>query len=397
MIKPSLCLLSIALTFAISLTLFLYTPYIVEDYFFISVFILIGCYTALSVFRSTEVYEQRKWLQDPLKIIGKYLFWGVLTYLPCYIYENHSFYAETAPNTLEFFTFYFKLYVWLGVPYFILSEKFRYSFDNYINDPYIRFISLFKKLLKGQFSVLKRFYHIRQYKRFLISSFLRLHFITLMVEQLSYTNIEIVTGIQNGIDWRLSSLMLILTPLIWSIDANNASIGYFWESNFTKTRFRAMDTNLVHWFVTMICYLPFIIWITTFVPALDHATEGHYILTSLWFVSFTDVLTLVFLAGYIYSGSSLYFSTSNMTYKAIQTRGMYAIVRHPATFFKLGFFFVSIFKYAHSYTAINIFAYLLWMGIYIGRTICEERFLGNFQEYRDYKLKTKYRIIPGLY
>jgi DNA modification methylase len=62
-----------------------------------------------------------------------------------------------------------------------------------------------------------------------------------------------------------------------------------------------------------------------------------------------------------------------------------------------GGFSVVCFKFSEAYTLINVFAYLLWTSIYLSRTYCEERFLMQFEEYRVYCERVKYRLIPGVY
>jgi hypothetical protein len=57
-----------------------------------------------------------------------------------------------------------------------------------------------------------------------------------------------------------------------------------------------------------------------------------------------QTVVLVLLALYVLSGSDLNFSASNLCYKKIQTKRPYAIVRHPATSFKLLYLFLAFFR-----------------------------------------------------
>lgn len=72
-------------------------------------------------------------------------------------------------------------------------------------------------------------------------------------------------------------------------------------------------------------------------------------------------------------------------------------MRHPGTVFKIAFFFLTVFRFEAAYTAPIIAAYVFWMGVYIVRILCEERFLMNFKEYQDYAKVTRYRLIPGVW
>lgn len=398
MINPWFGFLCVALTFIINYNIFIFTPLPVAEYYFISVFLLVGIYSFIAILRENTTYQERKWLQQPLKILGKYVFWGVISYAPILFYRNHSFYAQNFLSVVPFFEFYFKCYLIAGLPYFILSEKYRYSFGNVSSDPYLRVLSLLRQLCRGRLRIsLRRILHHKSYRSLLLSSFLRLHFLPVMLGQLIYAQEKTANAlIENS--WDYAVIVSFLTTLVWAIDANNASIGYFWESNFTKTRFKMMDFHPLHWIITLSCYVPFTYWASTFVPSLmDYNSAVFHLVDSKWFEVATDLIGLLFLIGYLVAGTSLYFSTSNLTYKAIQTRGLYSIVRHPATFCKIGFFGVVCFKYSEAYTLINFFAYLLWTGIYLSRTYCEERFLMQFEEYRTYRERVRYRLIPGVY
>lgn len=397
MLHPLINIASVVATFSIVFWIFKTELLVVDSYFFISILVLVSIYTLIAIIRDQETYQKRRWLQDPLKIICKFAFWGGLIWTAQWMYHNHSFYNQTFPHVQALFKFYLQAYLWLGLPYFILAEKLRYSTSNFLNDPYLRLVALIKQVLKGRLYLLRRIYRNRIYRTFFVSSFLRFHFIPIMVNQIYFTHSSVTSALQDNF-WEYAVIITTLNSLVWSIDANNGAIGYFWESNFTKTRFRQTDPYPLHWIVTLMCYMPFNIWIATFIPSLmDQTNSGEYLFTEDWFKYSVDSLTLVFLLGYIISGTSLYFSTSNMTYKAIQTRGPYALVRHPATICKLGYFGISLFKFAGAYSLFNVFTFAIWVLVYVGRTWAEERFLSQFQEYRDYKIKTPYRLIPGIY
>jgi protein-S-isoprenylcysteine O-methyltransferase Ste14 len=189
---------------------------------------------------------------------------------------------------------------------------------------------------------------------------------------------------------------MVATPLVWAIDANNGGVGYFWESWFTKTRFREIDMNPLHWFVILICYVPFVGLAGQFVPFPQLAANADRLLNSDILNTSIEVVLLIFLALYVISGSALNFATSNLCYKKIQTKGPYAIVRHPATTFKLLYFFLAFFRFRGAYTFAGFLSYFIWMMVYICRALVEEGFLKKFSDYREYMNKTRYRFIPGI-
>lgn len=397
MIRPWLALTCVALTFIVSFYLFIHEFVSVRSYFYITLPILIGLYTLVAVVTDRNHYVPRRWLQNPLKILGKYLLWGAVAYGPVLLCRYHAFYAQFFPAALPFFEAYWMVYLYAGLPYFVLVEKFRYSPANVMADPFLRLLALVKRVWRVGPRALTRLLHARAYRHLLLMGLLRLHFTPLMVSQIYLTHVLITQAWMES-TWNLAAVLAMLTSLVWSIDANNAAMGYFWESSFTKTRFKAMDPYPLHWIVTLSCYAPFVIWASTILPSMvDHAACTRHVINDQRFIVATDLIGLICLAGYVVSGTSLYFSTSNLCYKAIQTRGPYAIVRHPATVCKIAFFTVVTFKFTEAYTLLNLTAYVIWMGVYVARTYCEERFLSEFEEYRRYRRVVRYRFVPGVW
>ncbi len=236
-------------------------------------------------------------------------------------------------------------------------------------------------------------------KTFLVGGVLRTHFFAIMISQIYPFLQQIQSGLLGGTsDWPLAKTAILLISVAWIIDGSNACLGYFWESKFTRTRFGKIDPNPLSWIITLSCYVPFSYWMTAFIPANQSNSMIYFQVNDLGGINtLLDMMTLLFLFGYVASGTLLCFSTSNLSYKAIQTRGLYSLVRHPATFFKLGFFSINFFRFEPSITAYGLLAFTTVIGIYIARIFCEERFLNTIKEYQDYKLKTRYRLIPGIF
>jgi protein-S-isoprenylcysteine O-methyltransferase Ste14 len=217
-----------------------------------------------------------------------------------------------------------------------------------------------------------------------------------MVEQVHYGITTLAQGgkFQNG---ALHSVLLMITTLAWLIDSNNASIGYFWQSAFTKTRFRAIDPYPSHWIVVLACYPPFIYFVTSYFAMFPSLPEtSQRIISNAGVNVGIDIALLTALVLYMLSGCALGFSCSNLSYKKIQTKGPYRLMRHPATTFKLIFFTLAFYRFAPAYTAGWFVFYLFWVSVYIGRALVEERFLRRFSDYRAYMKVTRYRFIPGI-
>jgi protein-S-isoprenylcysteine O-methyltransferase Ste14 len=233
----------------------------------------------------------------------------------------------------------------------------------------------------------------RGYKSLLLSWLVRLHFIPVMVEQVYWGASQTMNFLSRPEQAFATALFFV--GLLFLVDSINASMGYFWESTLTKTRFRAIDTNAFHWIVVLMCYMPFISYASNFVPFPKGS--GALIIAAPVFEWMINALTIASLLGIVLTTTCLGFSYSNLSYKKIQTRGPYAIVRHPGTVFKIVFFFLTVFRFEAAYSIPIIAAYIFWMGVYVVRILCEERFLLHFREYQDYVKQTRYRLIPGVW
>jgi protein-S-isoprenylcysteine O-methyltransferase Ste14 len=86
----------------------------------------------------------------------------------------------------------------------------------------------------------------------------------------------------------------------------------------------------------------------------------------------------------------------NITFKKLQDRGPYGIIRHPGTVCKLTFWWLQSVMYIRFWSLEYIFGQIMWSTIYILRALSEERHLSHLPEYRDYKKRVRYRFIPGV-
>ncbi len=397
MIHPVFCYLGVILSFGVSLTLFTCGWLDVQKYFYTPIVLLIGFYTVHTLLTDKEHYLPRTFKQVLPKVIGKTLMWGFILWGVMKFYGAHPLYRDFTPNTRRFLGDFLHIF-WIAAPvYFFLAEKFRYSHDHCLGDPYLRLLSLLKTLGRRQFRRVGRRLLKRPYRRFYMMGLLRIHYIPIMVEQVYKNATALMHYWQSDtLQWNLTVVLGTITTLAWLIDSNNAAIGYFWESWFTKTRFRDIDPYPMHWFVVLICYVPFNYFAGQFVPFPELPNNSALLFNHAGLNTTLDVLMAIALVLYMLSGCALSFSTSNLCYKKIQTRGPYAIVRHPATICKLVFFFLAYFRYRQAFCIAGLLAYGIWTGIYIARTLVEEQFLRRYPEYRAYMKKTRYRFIPGI-
>ena len=398
MLTPTLNIVGVALAFAAACCAYYFSPAEPGDYFFLPIYFLILYYTVGAVVKDKNRYDVRPAWLAAKKAIGKYLLWfALIGGLYCF-YGIHPFYIRFAPSTRRMLENFLWLFAFGGLPYFFLVERYRYSSFEVIGDPYLRVVSFLRALCRFQWAKLKYRTFTRGYKSLFLSWIIRVHYIPVMVEQVHYAMVQIA-GIVTSPDYRytVGSTAAFLVVVLFCIDSTNASIGYLWESALTQTRFRETDPNPFHWFIVLVCYAPFRNFAGTFFP-FPHGVQGSPLLMAHpGFELAVNTGTIVSLAGMVYVTTSLGFSYSNLSYKKIQTKGLYRFVRHPGTVFKLLFFLFTIFRYKSSFDFATVTLYGIWATIYITRAVCEERFLKRFQEYRSYMDKVRYRFIPGLF
>lgn len=395
MLSPLMSIVGVIFSFSVSVLLYIFTPLDPLAYFFTPILVLIFYHTVAMQFVKGAKYQKQALVPVLKKSIGKYVFWLAIMAALYGIYTVHPFYIRFASHTTLLIAFFIKVYIVAGLPYFIYVERHCTGFFERQNDPYLKMLSLCKSIYKRRWAHIRFRLFNKGYKSLFLSWLIRLHFLPIMVEQVYWGSKKVIHFFENPDAAFASAFFLI--GVLFLIDSTNASIGYFWESNVTKTRFRAIDPNPFHWIVVLMCYVPFIRYASDFVPFPQGDTHSALLFAHPYFDLGVNALTVLVLLGIVLTTTCLGFSYSNLSYKKIQTRGPYAIVRHPGSVFKIFFFFLTIFRYKSSYSFPIIAAYLFWISVYITRAICEERFLRQFKEYRDYMEKTRYRFIPGVF
>jgi protein-S-isoprenylcysteine O-methyltransferase Ste14 len=396
MYHPFFCYLGVSLTFILTFTIFGHSSLDPNKFFYIPTFLLITYYTLVTILGDRQVYQKRTFKQVILKCIGKYVFWILILAGVIGFYQAHPAYKAVTPNTRIFFKHFFYAFVALGLPYLYLEEKYRYCPENVLADSYLKICLLIRCLLRRDLLRFRRRLCTRKSRGMFLSAALRIHYLPIMIEQVHFGITTLVQGAKSQ-TWTLPSIIFMITALAWLIDSNNASIGYFWQSAFTKTRFREVDPHPSHWIVVLSCYPPFLYFVTTYFAVFPSLPEtSQRIINNAGVNNVIDIILLTSLVLYMLSGCALGFACSNLSYKKIQTKGPYRFMRHPATTFKLIFFTLAFYRFAPAYTAGWLVFFLFWIGIYVARALVEERFLRRFPDYRAYMKQTRYRFIPGI-
>lgn len=420
-ISPHLFVLS---TFLISIFSFLIFREIGthEKYFFVPVFGLAVVYGLINFIRQrkggSHFSVQKKIEFYPLvkKSIARYLVWLVILYAGFKFYELHPIYKQVEKN-LVFFSYFFELYLMFGLPYFFVTLIFKSSSKEDFYDPAIRIIHIFKQIslrilkwnksypsllrsygiAKGSrpvFGVLKKQYN----KKVLLNLLMRGYFIPFMVIQV-YTNINDSIRFSEG-NFRGYDLLTVLmwtSAILWLTDTLNASMSYCIESRWIENRSRSIDMTVGGWLVCLACYAPLNNITGSLFPFGPFAASKYpdlIFVQDITFIYFIKILEITVLIFHVYADCSLGPSIANITFKKLQTRGLYGIIRHPGTTFKLMLWWVQAMFYREFWRFDFLFGHLMWNLLYILRAITEERHLGKFEEYREYMKKVKYRFIP---
>ncbi|MFX1716239.1 methyltransferase family protein [Paraburkholderia sp. A1RO-5L] len=80
--------------------------------------------------------------------------------------------------------------------------------------------------------------------------------------------------------------------------------------------------------------------------------------------------------------------------RGVVSRGAYRVMRHPMYF---GYFITDVGFFLVNFGVQNMVVYLVQFALQVVRIVREERLLSADAQYRDYKARVRYRVIPGLF
>lgn len=347
------------------------------------------------------------WLQLLKQVFARYLVWLVIIYSGKLLYLNLPIYnSERFQANFMFFDQLLMAYLFVGVPYFIVTLILKSSRHEDFYDPAIRLLHIGKQLLfglikeeknKAAYLVLRNKYN----RKVLLNLAMRAYFIPIMVIQVlssTLSNLDMINRISG--DNNILTFLYFATAFLWLMDIINATLGYCLESRWLENRSRSIDMTFTGWLVCFCCYEP-LNQVTgslfPFAPFVATQNPQDMFFANINFLIAFKVVEIVFLCGHIYSDVSLGPSIVNITFKKLQTRGPYGLVRHPGTTSKLLYWLSQSMVYKQFWTLNIIYGYAMWAAIYVGRALTEERHLKKYPEYREYMQKVKYRFFPWLF
>lgn len=168
------------------------------------------------------------------------------------------------------------------------------------------------------------------------------------------------------------------------------AFGYLFESKSLRSEVKSVDDTLLGWGVLLICYVPFFVFITQYIPfpTQDYA---YFINEEITFVVRLFLSLVMFFK--MYSVMLLGAKCSNLTNRGIVRKGAYKYIRHPHYLAKLIIWWATFLPYLiHHFWAMG--PMLFWTVIYFLRAVTEERHLSKDPEYLSYKREVKWMFIP---
>jgi len=178
------------------------------------------------------------------------------------------------------------------------------------------------------------------------------------------------------------------------IDGLFASLGYLSEHPKAGGRIRAVDRRPSSWLVCLPCYPPLLIF-TTLLLSQSRTSDDLLFGGNAAFVMSCQLTGLLFFLLYGISVVAMGGRYSNLTFRSVVSTGPFRFIRHPLYTFKiLGWFFEWLPLLG---SGANLVAFTGWALLYAMRIQTEERFLGQYPEYREYREKVRWKCIPGVW
>jgi len=390
---------------------FVFQKFGYHDQFFYGAILLVATFWGIGFWRRQQhggsaFYVEKKQSIPTLlrRAVMRYVVWSAVFATGLYFYNIQPYYHANV-KTIQFLTHLFVIFLVIGIPYFMLTLKCKASRVEDFYDPAIRLLHIARHLRRGLLARKNRALASRVLKRstnrkVLLNLLMRCYFIPVMVVQV-FNGYRDTVGLAatdfNG--YQTLAIISWITTFLWLTDSLTASTGYAIESRWLENRSRSVDLTVSGWLVCLCCYAP-LNQVTgavfAFSPLVASSDPNTMVFPFVWLLVVLKIAEACLLACLVYCDLSLGPSGVNITFKKLQDRGPYSIVRHPATVCKLTFWWLSSFLFINFWSTEIIVGQLMWNAIYILRALSEERHLSQFAEYRDYKERVRYRFIPGV-
>jgi protein-S-isoprenylcysteine O-methyltransferase Ste14 len=190
-----------------------------------------------------------------------------------------------------------------------------------------------------------------------------------------------------------SYLFYLLLSLFFFIDTVIFTFGYLFESKLLKNKIKSVDTSILGWSVALLCYPPFN-GIMSYLVIWTPRDNAYFFNDTVTLILRLVIVILVLV--YVTATLNLGFKASNLTNRGIVTNGVYSLVRHPAYFSKVLYWWITSIPFI-IVQPIAILGVITWTVLYVLRAITEEKHLKKDIDYVNYCKKVRYRFIPFVY
>jgi protein-S-isoprenylcysteine O-methyltransferase Ste14 len=187
---------------------------------------------------------------------------------------------------------------------------------------------------------------------------------------------------------------------LFVVDLVLFAVGYGVEHPWLRNEIRSVEPTMLGWLAALLCYPP-LMWLTSDALGWFSSELPHF--RSPTFQVAAAVAMLLGVGVYAWATLALGLRASNLTNRGIVITGPYRWIRHPAYVAKNLSWWIGatplFLKFAWtdpSRLVVAILGTAAWSGIYVLRALTEERHLGSDPDYRAYRLRVRWRFIPGL-
>jgi steroid 5-alpha reductase family enzyme len=212
---------------------------------------------------------------------------------------------------------------------------------------------------------------------------------------------------RGDISWGLG----VAYDITFFIDCGWALMGYGLESRWLGNKTRSVEPTALGWAAALSCYPPYNNVLGTYLP-LDNGKNwidddsvlpvlkdflrahiGQLLTGEDMHLILRGVIVVLF---FVYATATVAFGFkfSNLTNRGTISRGPYRFIRHPAYVCKCTAWWL---EHLPTITLVKAFFLTLLCGVYALRAWTEERHLSRDPDYRAYKKKVPWVILPGVY
>lgn len=233
------------------------------------------------------------------------------------------------------------------------------------------------------------------HRQFLLKTLLKIIFLPYMYGG-AINNLTIMQNTPFVFDTK--SLSLWAFNFCIMIDMIIGIFGYLFATRLINNHIKKADDNVFSWFFTLICYPP-LVWIGNYINDRQEMYVWHDVVPSALMPFYATVLGVLWV---LYLLASLEFGAgfSNLSYRRLIYRGVYAYTKHPAYLFKNLYWWLHILPFlGTAWFSLAWWQNMLGLSgvsfVYFMRAKYEERFCMQFDDYRHYAKKVNETGIFG--